>query len=65
MLILIGDGDQFIPVEDAAAMYRLIPNAELAVAPNADHSLPRTKIDMFADIVMEFLIRNSARTMSA
>jgi len=46
-------------------MYRLIPNAELAVVPNADHSLPRTRIDMFAEIVMEFLIRNSARTMSA
>ena len=65
MLILIGDRDQFIPVEDAVAMYRLIPNAELAVVPNADHSLPRTKIDVFADVVMEFLIRNSASTLSA
>jgi pimeloyl-ACP methyl ester carboxylesterase len=60
MLFMIGDRDQFIPVEDVAAMYRLIPNAELAVVPDADHSLPRTKIDVFVDIVREFLIRNSA-----
>ena len=65
ILIVIGDSDQLIPVEHAVEMYRLIPNAELAVVPNADHSLPRTKIDMFSDTVMEFLNRNSARTVSA
>lgn len=65
MLILIGDRDQFIAVEDAVAMYRLIPNAELAVVPDADHSLPRTRIDTFSDTVMEFLTRNSARTVPA
>jgi pimeloyl-ACP methyl ester carboxylesterase len=57
MLVLIGDRDQFIPVEDAVAMYRLIPNA--------DHSLPRTKIELFADTVMEFLNRLSAQSGSA
>lgn len=65
MLILIGDRDQYIPVEDAVAMYRLIPDAELAVVPNADHSLTRTKIDMFAEIVMEFLTRNTSSSVSA
>jgi pimeloyl-ACP methyl ester carboxylesterase len=59
MLILIGDRDQFISVEDAVAMYRLIPNAELAVVPNSDHSMPRTKVDMFADTVLEFLKRHN------
>jgi pimeloyl-ACP methyl ester carboxylesterase len=64
MLIMIGDRDQFIPVEHAVEMYRLIPNAELAVVPNGDHALPRTKVDLFADTVMEFLSRNSAGTVS-
>ena len=65
MLILIGDRDQLIPIEDVVAMYRLIPNAELAVVPNADHSMPRTNVDMFTDTVMDFLNRNSARTVLA
>jgi pimeloyl-ACP methyl ester carboxylesterase len=65
VLILIRDRDQFIPVEDAVAMYRLIPNSELAVVPNADHSLSLTRIDMFAAIVMEFLTRANSSTVSA
>ena len=64
-LIMIGDRDQFIPVEHAVEMYRLIPNAELAVVPNGDHALPRTKVDVFADTVMDFLKRNSTQTESA
>ena len=63
MLILIGDRDQFIPVEDAFTMYRLIPNAELAVVPNADHSFPRTSVDMFAGTVLEFLKRHNSGTL--
>lgn len=65
MLIVIGDRDQLVPVEDAVAMYRLVPNCELAVVPDADQSLPRTKIGTFADIVMDFLNRNSAQTVPA
>ena len=65
MLILIGDRDQFIPVEDVVAMYRLIPNAELAVVPNADHSFPRTNVKMFADTVLEFLKRHNSGTLSS
>ena len=63
MLILIGDRDQFIPVEDAFAMYRLIPNAELAVVPNADHSFPRTSVDMFTGTVLEFLKRHNSGSL--
>ena len=36
-LVLLGDRDGFVPVEDAVEMYRLLPNAELAVVPAADH----------------------------
>jgi pimeloyl-ACP methyl ester carboxylesterase len=61
MLIMSGDRDQFIPVEDAVTMYRLIPDAELAVVPNADHALPQTRIAVFTDIVLEFLMRHIAQ----
>lgn len=40
-LIFLGDRDQFVSIEQAIEMYRLIPDAELAIVPNADHSLGR------------------------
>ena len=65
MLITIGDRDQLIPVENSVAMYRLIPNAELAVVPNADHSMSRTSVNIFANIVLEFLKRHNSGTLSS
>jgi pimeloyl-ACP methyl ester carboxylesterase len=57
-LILVGDRDQMIPVEEAVEMYRLIPEAELTVVPHSDHSLPRMRAEMFSTIVMDFLLRH-------
>lgn len=65
LLILIGDRDDLIPVEDSAAMYRLIPNAELAVVPNADHALPRANVNMFSDTVLEFLKRHNSGILTS
>lgn len=55
-LIIWGDRDQFLPVEDALALYRLIPRAQLAVVPNADHFVSRTKVKLFAEFVKEFVL---------
>jgi pimeloyl-ACP methyl ester carboxylesterase len=55
-LIIWGDRDQFLPVEDAIALYRLIPRAQLAVVPNADHFVSRTKVTLFAELVKEFVL---------
>ena len=63
ILIVRGDRDQFIPIEDAVAMYRLILHAELAVVPGADHSLPLTKAKEFSDIILEYLLRHAAETL--
>src|SRR3990172_3347340 len=49
-LIIWGDRDQFLPVEDAVELYRLIPNAQLAVVPNADHFITRTNVMLFAEL---------------
>jgi pimeloyl-ACP methyl ester carboxylesterase len=58
-LIILGDRDQFIPIEYAVELYQLIPNAELAVVPNADHFV-LTNGDLFANLVVEFLLRHTA-----
>jgi len=57
-LIIWGDRDQFLPVEDAVELYRLIPNAQLAVVPNADHFVTRTNVRSFAELVKEFVLSN-------
>ena len=57
-LILVGDRDQMIPVEEAAEMYRLIHGAELAILPNSDHSLPNRRAELFSAVVLDFLKRS-------
>ena len=59
-LIIWGDRDQFLPIENAVELYRLIPNAELAVVPNADHFVTRTNTELFANLVKEFLLRHTS-----
>ena len=58
-LILVGDRDAIVPVEEAVEMYRLIPNAELAIAPNADHGFPYINPDTFTALCLGFLLRHS------
>ena len=36
-LVWVGDRDQIVRVEEAVRMYRMLPDAELYVAPNRDH----------------------------
>ena len=55
-LIAWGDRDQFLPIENAIELYRLIPRAQLAVIPNANHFVTRTHVLLFAEIVKEFVL---------
>lgn len=64
-LIVVGDRDTFVPVEEAAEMYRLIPHAALAVVPSADHGLPFTHADLFAQLVLAFLLQHSTETIAS
>lgn len=57
VLILIGDRDGMVPLDDAIEMYRMIPHAELAVIPNADHMGVLMKPETFIHILLEFLKR--------
>jgi pimeloyl-ACP methyl ester carboxylesterase len=57
-LILLGDRDTVASVEQMVELYRLIPHSELAIVPNADHSLPRS--ERYVEIVLDFFIRQSS-----
>jgi pimeloyl-ACP methyl ester carboxylesterase len=66
-LVLVGDRDEFVPVEDAVGMYRLLPDAELAVVPAADHTdfiFSLAKITLLQPLVLDFLVRHSNSSMS-
>ena len=60
-LVLLGDRDGFVPVEDGAAMYRLLPNAEFAVVPGADHTdfiFSPAKIALLQPLILDFFQRH-------
>jgi pimeloyl-ACP methyl ester carboxylesterase len=59
ILILIGDRDGMVPLEDAFEMYQMIASSELAVLPNADHLGVVTNPETFIHIVLDFLMRQS------
>lgn len=57
-LVAVGDRDDDVPVEDAVALYRALPHAELAVCPSATHSIPWRRTTWFVATVREFLARH-------
>ena len=58
-LILTGDRDDFVSLDDALKMYRSIPKSELAVMPGADHYFLWSKTELFTKTVVDFLQRQS------
>jgi pimeloyl-ACP methyl ester carboxylesterase len=55
--ILLGDRDNLVPVEQALEMYRLIPQAEVAILPNATHGFPWSKVELSTQLMLDFLLR--------
>lgn len=60
MLIVLGDHD-FVRVEHAVETVRLIPNAELAVIPDASHFAPSSEPERVIPIVKYFLEKPEER----
>lgn len=54
VLIVHGDRD-ITPIEDVLKIHKLIPNSELAVAPNSDHSLPVHNFRLYFNLILDFL----------
>jgi pimeloyl-ACP methyl ester carboxylesterase len=56
-LVLMGDRDEFFRVEEALQLARMLPKAELAVAPGASHTFFQDKPRLFQELVLDFLRR--------
>jgi pimeloyl-ACP methyl ester carboxylesterase len=61
-LVLLGDRDGFVPVEEGLTMYRLLSNAEFAVIPCAEHNdfiFSPAKVALLQPLILDFLLRHS------
>jgi pimeloyl-ACP methyl ester carboxylesterase len=60
-LVLAGDRDELIPLDLTVALYRALPNAELAICPQADHGavLTPARAAVFAEMVIDFVGRHA------
>lgn len=59
-LVIMGDRDGMIPIDEAFDMYRMLPNAELAILPNESHMTMMRKDGPMIDLVMQYLLRHAA-----
>jgi pimeloyl-ACP methyl ester carboxylesterase len=53
-LFLVGD-DDIVSLEHAAAVYRALPDAQLAVIPGASHPSPMEKPHIVNRLILDFL----------
>jgi len=60
VLILTGDRDETVSLDEKVEMYRLIPGAELAVLPGMDHLAAMDRVDLFVLAVSSFFERRLA-----
>lgn len=56
-MVLVGDRDEMIELQQAVDEYRKIPNAELYVIPNAFHSTAKSELSM--QVVLDFLLHHT------
>ena len=62
-LIMVADDDE-VRFEHAAAMYRSMPDAELAVVPGTSHGLLVEKADLCNYLMTEFLTKDPVQTFA-
>ncbi|MFF8846471.1 alpha/beta fold hydrolase [Streptomyces sp. NPDC015127] len=61
-LILVGD-DDVVTLEHTIALYRAIPDSELAVVPGTSHALPMEKPGEVNRMILDFLANDPIQTM--
>lgn len=57
VLLLVGDRDG-VSTEGSVELFRLLPDAELAVVPASDHGFIEAKAGLFDALALDFLVRH-------
>ena len=55
-LIMLGDRDKMVTLEETVAVYKSLPNAEMCVLPNTPHPLEQVDAGLLAFMVKKFLL---------
>jgi pimeloyl-ACP methyl ester carboxylesterase len=58
VLVMVGDRDEHVPVEEAVRLYRSLPQAELAILPGTSHLRPLMDPATFVRSVTDFFQRH-------
>jgi pimeloyl-ACP methyl ester carboxylesterase len=55
VMVTAGDRDQYNPIESFVRVYKLLPHAQLAIVPGADHIIFYRQPELMEKIVLDFL----------
>ena len=55
VLLLLGDRDKMVTLEETVAVYQQLPTAQLGVLPNTPHAIEKAVVDALADTIRRFL----------
>lgn len=61
-LVVVGD-DDIVTLEHTVALYRAIPNSELAIVPGTSHAVVMEKPELLNRMILDFLQQDAAPTM--
>lgn len=59
-LVVLGDRDAFIPVDDGVRLHRALPDSELLICPAGSHSVMRDRPAIVAAAIVDFVGRRYA-----
>jgi pimeloyl-ACP methyl ester carboxylesterase len=55
-LIMLGDRDKMVSLEETLAVYKQLPQAQLAVLPGTPHPIEQVSAEMLASMITRFLV---------
>jgi pimeloyl-ACP methyl ester carboxylesterase len=58
-LVVAGDQEQFVDINHTVKLFQLLKRGELCIIPNADHRVFAREPDLFNQVVLEFLLRET------
>jgi pimeloyl-ACP methyl ester carboxylesterase len=54
-LVMLGDRDKMVSLEETVAVYKQLPQAQLAVLPGTPHPLEQVQPGLLRDMITRFL----------
>ncbi len=59
VLLMLGDRDKMVTMEETVAAYKLLANAQLAILPNTPHPIEQVDVDMLCFFIRHIILKHS------